>query len=202
MILLVKVSKFYLLIISISYVHPQGPPRNEVDRKSSYGSTFKSVKCETFDNNGYGYMRNCSVKSYSRNFVALNLGYTLTRPLNKPIYAKIVMMYRYGNIYRDIYNLNIEICSLVENIESQSLLQNLIAPFKKSLGNHIHKCPYTGADDITNITLDETDNRNIFMLPEGYYRACITFQKSAEKPVFKFCVVFYTKSPMKESFGK
>lgn len=89
---LTKVILFFLLTIFLSYVYLQGPPRNEVDKKSSYGSTFKSVKCETFENNGYVYLRNFSVKSYSRNFVVLNLGYTLTRPLNKPIYAKIVMM--------------------------------------------------------------------------------------------------------------
>jgi len=200
--LLNKVIPVFLLTIFLSFMASQGPPRNEFDKKFPYGSTFKSVKCETFENNGYGYMRNCSVKAYSKKFVALNLGYTLTRPLNKPIYARVIVMFRYGNIYRDIYNLTLELCSLVENIESQSFLQNIIAPFKKSLGNHLHKCPYSGSDDITNITLDETDNRNIFMLPEGYYRACITFQKSAEKPVAKFCAVFYTKSPMKESFGK
>lgn len=197
-----KVIPIFLLVICLSFMSPQGPPRDEFDKKFPYGSTFKSIKCETFENNGYGFLRNCSVKPYSRKFVALNLGYTLTRPINKPIYAKINMMFRYGNIYRIIYNLTVEICSLVENIESQPLLQNLIAPFKKSLGDHLHKCPYTTGDDIANLTLDETENRSIFMLPEGYYKICITFQKSAEKQIARFCIVFYTKSPMKESFGK
>jgi hypothetical protein len=124
-----KVISIFLVTIFLSFMAPQGPPRDDFDKKFPYGSTFKSVKCETFENNGYGYLRNCSVKAYSRKFVALNLGYTLTRPLDKPIYARIIVKFKYGNIYRDIYNLTVEICSLVENIESQALLQNLIATF-------------------------------------------------------------------------
>ncbi|CAG9811127.1 unnamed protein product [Chironomus riparius] len=200
--LLNKITPIYLILICLSFMALQGPPRNDFDKNFPYGSVFKSVKCETFENNTYGYMRNCSVKAYSKKFVALNLGYTLTRPLNKPIYARIIMKYRYGNIYRDIYNLTVEICSLFESIDSQPLLQNLIAPVKKSIGNHLHKCPYTIGDDITNLTLDETENKSIFMLPEGYYKICITFQKSVQKQIARFCAVFYTKSPMKESFGK
>ena len=199
--LLTKVIPIFLVIICLTFLTPQGPPRDNFDKNFPYGLVFKSVKCENFENNGYGYIRNCSVKAYSKQYVALNFGYTLTRPFVKPTYASIIMKYRYGNIYRNIYNFTIEICSLFDTTESKLRLENMLATIK-DLSSHIHKCPWKNGDDITNLTFDVSKDKNYFMLPEGYYKACITFQKSFEKPVFKICPIFYSKSPMKESFGK
>jgi len=202
MISLDTVIKFNLVIISLSYVYLQGPPRNDFDRKSLYGSTFKSVVCESFDADNFGYLRNCSVKAYSRNFSSLNIGYTLHKPVKRPIFLKIAMMFRYGNIYRDIFSTTIEICSILDNLDVQRTFKNYISSIEKSIGNLIHQCPYSGSNDIKNITIDDSENRKSFLNPEGFFKVCLTFLKPADKPQLRLCTVFYVKSPMKESYGK
>ena len=201
MILLDKIVKIYIFIICASFVALQGPPRNEFERKAYYGSTFKSVTCENFADN-YVYLRNCSVKAFSRNFTTLNLGYTLHRPLDRPIFVKMVVMYRYGNIYRDVHRTTIEVCSILDNLDTQPIFKNYITSIEKQVGNHMHKCPYSGSDDVKNLTIDDSSHRNNFLNPEGFFKVCLTLLKPADKPLARMCTVFYVKSPMKESYGK
>ena len=203
MILVKKVIKVFALIIFFtSFVALQGPPRNEFDRKFPYKSTFKSVVCENLDTTNYGFLRNCSVKAYSRDVSVLNIGYTFTRTVDRPIFVKVSAMFRYGNIYREIFKTTLELCSIFDNLDSQPIFNNLIAGIRKSVGHLIHKCPYSGSNDVQNLTIEEAESKNSFMNPEGFFKVCLTFLKPADKPHVRLCTVFYVKSPMKESYGK
>ncbi|CAG9811129.1 unnamed protein product [Chironomus riparius] len=202
MTLLKKVIKFHLFTNFLSFVALQGPPRNDFDRKFPYGSTFKSVTCENFDANNYMFLRNCSVKAYSRNFSGLNVGYTLHRPMNRPIFLKIVTMFRYGNIYRDIRRTTVEICSILDNLDKQPVFKNFIGAIATQIGNLMHKCPYSGSYDVKNLTIDDNEHKHKFLNPEGFFKICLTLLKPADKPHARLCAVFYVKSPMKESYGK
>lgn len=112
-----------------------------------------------------------------------------------------MLMYRFGNIYREVFKTTVEICSILDNLESQRIFKTLIATVHKSLGNLLHKCPKSGSVDYY-ITIDETETRNNVLYPEGFFKVCVTFLKPADKPFAKICPVFYTKSPLKDSFGR
>ena len=197
-----KAIQILFITIFIQLLSTQGPPRSEFDRKFPYGSTFKSVACENFNVSGYGYIRNCSIKPYSRNHSTLNFGYTLNKKVDRPIFLRIVMFFRYGIIYREIFRTTIEICSILDNIDSQPLFKSYISSIQKSLGNHMHKCPYSGTDEFYNITIDETETKKRSMFPEGYFKVCLTLLKPEDKPIARLCPVYYVKSPMKESYGR
>jgi len=202
MALLIKVIQILLVIIFLSFLFTQEPPRNDFDKKFPYVSIFKSVVCENYNVTSYGYFRNCSIKAYSRNYTTLNFGYTLNTIMERPIFVKIMLMYRFGNIYREVYKTTVEICSILDHLESQRIFMTLIATVYKSLGNLLHKCPKSGSADFINITIDETETRNNVLYPEGFFKVCITILKPADKPIAKICPVFYTKSPLKDSFGR
>ncbi|CAG9811128.1 unnamed protein product [Chironomus riparius] len=188
MILLTRVIKYYLVLIYLSYVALQGPPRNEFERNAPYGSTFKSVVCDNFADN-LMHLRNCSVKAYTRNFTTLNFGLSFRQSIKKPIFMKIVLMYRYGNIYRDVLNKIIEICSIFANLDANPVFLSYIDIFEKSVKSHFHKCPYSGSDDYMNLTIDESSHRNNFLNPEGFFKVCVTLLKPADKPHARLCTV-------------
>ncbi|KAL7013106.1 hypothetical protein ACKWTF_015197 [Chironomus riparius] len=196
----IQISLFF--VIFVKFMSPQAPPRNELDRKFPYVSMFKSVTCENFNVTGYGYVKNCTVKPYSRNHSTLNFGYTFNKQVDRPFYVRILMLYKFGNIYREVYKTTIEVCSILDNIESQPVFKVYISAIKKTFGDLLHKCPYSGSGEFINITIDETETRNNILYPEGFFKVCVTFLKPADQPIARLCPVFYTKSPLKDSFGK
>ena len=190
-----------ILTISINNVIPQGPPINDVERKSFYGSTFQKIVCKSFDNST-GYLRNCFVRAYSKQFVSMNFGYKLYRPLEKPFFVRLIISYRYGTIYRDVLDTkNIDWCAVMEGAASNLLFTQFLRTFKNSIPKLFHKCPYENEADFFNITLDESDTRKLTIFPEGQYKYSVTISKPADKPLANMCISIYTKSPMKDSFG-
>ena len=193
-----------LLILSsifITFLRPQAPPLDEFERKAVYYSTFKSMECKSFDPNVTGYFRNCFIKAYSRNYVTLNFGYKLHKPMTKPFHFQFIMSFRYGTIYREVINLKSEYCEMMETAKSNKVFQNMIITFVQTAPGLFHKCPYKDEADFFNISLDESKSRNIVMIPEGFYKICIFISKPVDVRLLRLCLVFYTKSPKKESFG-
>lgn len=198
-----KVALFLLIfsIIIIDFLRSQAPPTTELDKVAKYYSTFKSIECKNFDPNVTGYFRNCFIKAYSRTFVTLNFGYKLHKPLRKPFFVRVIVSYRYGNIYRDVINIQKEYCEVMDMATTHEIFQRFTSTFYKSVPGLFHKCPYEGEADFFNVTIDESKTRSRNLFPEGYYKVCIIISKPADKPIYSLCLVFYTKSPVKDSFG-
>lgn len=198
-----KVATYTIIFtIFLTFAISQEPPKTDIDRTAAYFSTFKSVECHNFDEK-IGYLRNCSIKAWSRRNIVLNFGYTLVRTLTRPFFVTVVMSYRFGNIYREVMNLkDHEFCAIMDVADSHAIFQRIVSTFYNTVPGLFHKCPYVKGDaDFYNITIDETESRKKAMFPEGFFKICINIAKPVNKIIASICIIVYVKSPLKDSFG-
>lgn len=123
---------------------------------------FKSVKCVLL-NSTVAKIRYCDLKPYTRTFVAFNVGVTHLIPLTKPIEVsccdfctwKISIFfkvkgsskYRYGLIYRDVINIDFDLCSIKDG--NPNLVAKVFnAVLKDSFSGLFKKCPYPAVSEM------------------------------------------------------
>ncbi|KAL7014213.1 hypothetical protein ACKWTF_015805 [Chironomus riparius] len=164
------------------------------------GLRFKALSCNA--DNKTLFIKYCYLKAVSRKVVTSNVGMQFLVPFVKPIYLQTIVYYRYGTIFRQIIDTKkVEICGIIENIETNPLIKIIFDMIKNKVSNLIHKCPYTGALEVNNFTFNtELMNKTTMVFPQGIYRFdYFYFLKDASS--LNVSGIVEVKSHLKESFG-
>ena len=170
------------------------------DNFNSIGLRYKSVKCQS--DNTTIFVKYCYLKAISRKVVTFNIGIKFLVPYTQPFYAKGMVFYRYGTIFRQIIDLKTqEICSMLEGVDVNPLIKFLNDELMRKFPKLVHKCPYSGDVDLRNYTSDmEFVDRATMLLPQGTYRFDFSYFFN-NSYTFNLTGVAEVKSPLKESFG-
>lgn len=133
-------------------------------------STFKNLKC-ILKNKTLLEFKYCRVKVYSRNSSGLAVNITFNQTIKRPVFLKVSLSYKYGQIYRRVVNVpEFELCSAVANFK---LLPPFVRAFVEILGDSIKRilegCPFNEAEDL-NLVLKFDDSKWPSIFPTGYYK--------------------------------
>lgn len=158
------VVKLFLTFIISHQIHQSSQQPSQTTR-------FKSLKCIA-DNASALIVRYCRVKvTRNASFLAINM--TFLQTFGKPLIFKSALLYKYGNIYRQVVRVpDFEFCSAMKNFE-------MIPPFAKAIFDVFGEsfklimkgCPFNGDVDLM-VALDDWKWPSIF--PSGMYKAEVT----------------------------
>jgi hypothetical protein len=195
--------KFILLLHYLAVVvNSQSWVTDERELKRPYIARFKSAECKNFDNTTI-VVSKCFVKAYSRSLSTFNIVNTIVKPVTKPVYLQFIMHYRYGLIYREIFNSHKrDFCEFLDNQDSNPILKLSFLNVFKSMPNFPKKCPITKTVEFMNVTIDaEFIQNGTLRYPEGFYKYVFKYFKPEERQLSEIRIVVETRSPVKESFG-
>lgn len=121
-------------------------------------SRFRALKCTPL-NETVASFKYCYLRAYSRSYVSMNWGITRHLPFDRPLdvflfdfdcqslassmfQVKIKIMYRYGNIYREVLHTEFEWCGLVDGT-SNNVVANAFAKLLKAAAPQMFQpCPF------------------------------------------------------------
>lgn len=144
---------------------------NESIQQKLQNTRFKSLKCIA-ENASTLIVRYCRVK-VTRNASFLGINMTFVQRLGKPLIFKTALLYKYGNIYRQVVRVpDFEFCSAMKNFD-------LLPPFVKAMFDVFGEsfklitkgCPFNGDVNLM-VALDDWNWPSIF--PSGMYKAEVT----------------------------
>ena len=138
----------------------------------------------------------------SRKVVSLNLDIEFLIPFTKPFYLQGLVYYRYGTIFRQIIDTKkIEICGVVDGVDTNLLIKLLIDMIKSEIPDLVHKCPYTGDFELKNFTFNmDVIDKATMTFPQGIYRYDF-FLYIHDVSSLNVSTIVEVKSQLKESFG-
>ncbi|KAL7012337.1 hypothetical protein ACKWTF_014786 [Chironomus riparius] len=171
---------------------------NQKNPSLIYASRFRSIECDA-DNytTSVGF---CYIKAVSRRVTTLNVHFKNLKPSFKPLYVRMILYYRYGNIYREVIDTKrVEWCSIMEGMTAHLFLMQTINQIMEIAGKAIHKCPYEVDIEIKNLTLVDSKTFDIF--PEGIYKLSWSSLNRTLHTLWRFNTTVQLKSPIKESMG-
>lgn len=158
---------------------------------------FKSLKCIS-ENRTVIDFRYCRVK-VTRNSSGFAINMTLHQKLQRPINMRLVIQYKYGLIYREVFKVNeFELCGVLKNF-------NLMPPFMKavfdvfgdSMALLLKGCPYLIGEMNLLLVADVSKFPSIF--PTGMYKTHV-FVGSPTVKLLHFIVEIEMVSSIKTSF--
>lgn len=164
----------------------------------SSGVRFRSIECSA--DNKTSIIKYCYIKAISRRVATLNLGINFLHAIQKPIYLRMILFYRYGNIFREVIDTkSIEWCSVMDGISNHLFIISTIEQIKALAGDALRRCPYEKDIDIRNLTIDETKAFGLFL--DGHYKFSLITHTKGSNMAWGFNLTFQNKSPLKESMG-
>lgn len=169
-------------------------------------SRFKSLKCISL--NESVVFNNCYIRPYSRNYSTMNFAFTHKLAFEAPLKVSVqktenlsklssliefrclqfdvMIKYRYGTIFRQIFHAQIDWCDVMGQINGNKLVMKITELLKKSVPEIFRPCPrpavnqlrlskdkfisflLQGRFDLVNMTLN--DNMWLVPIPQGLYR--------------------------------
>lgn len=168
------------------------------DQIHQVSTRFRSIECHA--DNVTAVVEFCYIKAISRRIATLNFKIKLQKVLNKPLFVRLILFYRYGIIYREVIDTKIiEWCSIMDGLSGHLFLMQTLQQIKEFAGSAVHKCPYKDKVEATNLTLNQAKAMDIF--PEGTYKLTWISYDSKVNVIYGFNVSVFVKSPIKESMG-
>lgn len=182
----------YIVLIWFLVVHSFNCCEGEDIQKSRY----KSLKCIS-KNETMIKFRYCRVK-VTRNSSSLAVNVTIPEVLNKPVYTKWTVFYKYGLIYREIIRVpEGEVCDVLKDPNSaHPLLREIINGLGSTLGQFKNVCDLSGDIDF----LFQYDlSRFPSIAPSGLYKV----EMEGRKKSIQFVTIIFEMevvSSIKTSF--
>jgi Protein of unknown function (DUF1091) len=172
-------------------------PIDPIDDKPQK-SRFKSLKCSA-KNETIVEFKFCRVKVFSRTSSGLAVNVTFKESLKRPIFVKLNMNYKYGTIYRRIFDVpEIELCSTLKNVKkAPPFVKAFIEVLGDSIARLLEGCPYFG-DLILLAEFDDSKWPSIF--PTGSYRMDFTVRLADRSVLMTVVPEFEMISAIKTSF--
>jgi len=157
------------------------------------------INCEA--DNQTVLMKYCFLKPISRYIVTASMGFKYLIPLKKPIYVQMLMLYRYGTIFRQIIDTKQnEWCGFMEGAETFPLIRMMTGHLNSTVPQLIHKCPYEGELDLFNFTLSNGSPPESQIFPQGYYKLVVIVFKN-NRTIVTVKIKGEITSDLKETFG-
>jgi hypothetical protein len=131
-------------------------------------NSYKFIRCKSFDPKT-ARVEFCSINQ-TKTLNTFNVGFTLFKTLNKPIYLQYVVARKtQQNYFQDYFRTElIEICSVFEGASTNPFFKGILDNVGKSAPNLIHPCPFkAGLVDGSNLTVERRKTFT-FELPGTY----------------------------------
>lgn len=110
---------------------------------------FKSIFC---NNNATDYMKFhvCKVK-VTRYNSSLEISVNMIKPLVAPLNVHVIILYKYGQIYRQILSVpQIEACWVMKNLnEAHPIIKSSFEVLGESIKPFLKGCPYFGTYNVS-----------------------------------------------------
>jgi len=167
-----------------------------VAKNHDQSSRFKSVYCVNNSTERHT-IHLCKIK-VTRNSSFLLFNVTIKTPINKPLYLKVTVFYKYGLIYRQIIPVpEIEVCSMMKNVDkTHPLIKATFDVFGDSIKPFLDGCPYSGRYNLSfSLNMREFPSE----IPSGMYKVA-TQLRTPDKKSIVVIAQFEVTSSIKTSF--
>lgn len=163
-------------------------------------SRFKSMKCSS--NLELVKFSGCRVKVFSRNSSALMMNYTFSKPIVRPIQLKVVVLYKYLTIYRQVISVpELDYCGILKGSVKNPMMDLLMSVVRETLPEKLRQgCPFKGDYNLL-LFVDDTKWMATSIFPTGCYKVEVKVTHTDErKLLYSVTVEIEINSPIKHSF--
>lgn len=173
----------FLLIVSDHLISTKSYDFDNVEPEYQR-SRFKSLKCIS-QNQSIVTFKYCRIKvTRTSSMVAVN--FTFYPKVDKPLYTRVTMSYKYGLIYREVVKVpQFEMCGILKNLNQMPpFVKGIFDVFGESFAPILKGCPFV---DKLNLFLIADFSKFPSILPTGMYRVNTYFETTKTKLGYFSC---------------
>lgn len=157
---------------------------------------LKSAKC--INNSTERHVINlCKIK-VTRNSSFFLFNVTIKSPIDKPLFVKVTVFYKYGLIYRQIISVpEFEACFMMKNLQNtHPFMRAAFDSLGETIKPFLRGCPYQGRYDLS-LYLNAAEFPSIF--PSGMYKI-VTHTRTPDNKFIEVIFQMEIVSSIKTSF--